>query len=213
LKRVPAWLRWLVGVAVIIVGLIVVADLFDWNLLRGVVGREASAMAGRQIVIRGNLKVHLISWTPGAIADDVEVGATPGVGQGDLAHIARFAIKVRLVSLLIGRVELPLVDLEQPQIWAFRNPAGLSNWRGAANNAKPLKLPPIQHFVINAGHLRLTDQKRRMTLNADLQSSETLTAGGRGAFQLTGQGKLNSDPFNLVLSGGPLLEVQTNRPY
>jgi uncharacterized protein involved in outer membrane biogenesis len=212
-RRIPTWLRWLTGVIVVLVALVVLAGLFDWNMLRGPIGRQVSAMAGRRIELRGDLKVHLLSWTPGATADDVEVGSTPGVTSGDLAHIGRFAVKIKLLPLLIGRVELPLVDFEQPTIWAVRNADGLSNWRSKANDAKPTKLPPIQHLVINQGQLQMTDQKRRMTLSAQLQSSETLNGGGQGAFHLTGRGALNHEPFSLDLNGGALIQVRTDRPY
>ena len=211
--RTPPWARRAAVATLILVVLAVLVSLFDWNLLRGVVSSEASALAGRSISIRGDLKVRLLSLTPGATANDVSVGGTSGAGGGDLAHIGAFSLKIKLLPLLIGRVELPLVDLEQPQIWAVRNRDGLTNWRSASNNAKPAKLPPIQHFVINAGQLQLVDQQRKLVLRAQLQSSETVNGAGQGTFQLLGRGAINRDPFSLNLSGGPLIDVRTDRPY
>lgn len=217
MSRPRAWVRWGSAAGAVVAAAIVAAllfqALFDWNLLRGAVGRQASAMAGRTIQIRGDLKVHLLSWTPQASAGDVLVGSTPGVGGGDLAQIGQFTIRIKLLPLFFGQVELPLVDFERPQIWALRNADGLSNWRSKTSNSQPVKLPPIQHFVINDGHLRLVDLKRRMVLQADLQSSETLTGGGGGVFHLLGRGSINREPFNLTLTGGPLIEVRANHPY
>ena len=214
-RRVPPWVKWVV-VPIVVLVLAVAAFLnwFNWNRMRGPIGRWASAAAHRTIVIHGDLKVHLLSWTPGAQAYDVTIGGTPGVGpSGQLAELGEFAFKIKLIPLLIGRVELPLIDLENPQFWAYRGADGRTNWRAPDNETKPTKLPPIQHLVINNGSLQLVDEKRRMTLRAHVQSSETMVGSGQGSFQLTGQGSINRDPFILNLSGGALIDVKTDRPY
>lgn len=202
------------GVVVAVLAVLAIAvSLFDWNWLRGPIGRQASAIAGRTIRIDGDLKVHLLSFTPSATAGDLRIGATNGMA-GDLARVGRFGVQVKLLPLLIGRVELSLVDLENPDITAYRDASGRANWQTPDSAGRPTRLPPIQRFVINNGHLRLIDKTRRMTLTATVQSSETEAAGGRhGVFQLLGRGSLNSDPFSLSLTGGSLLDVRAERPY
>lgn len=200
-------------VLAVLSGLSAALSLFDWNLLRGPIGRQASLMTGRVIRIEGDLKVHLLSFTPSATADDLHIGASNGLG-GDLARVGRFGVAIKLLPLLWGQVELPLIDLQNPVITAWRDASGRANWQTPADAGKPAKLPLIRRFVINNGRFHLVDQTRRMVLDAALQSSETLAAHGRaGAFQLRGQGSLNSDPFSLSLSGGPLLNVRRDRPY
>lgn len=197
----------------VLLGLSVAISLFDWNLLRGPIGRQASLMTGRAIRIDGDLKVHLLSFTPSATADDLHIGASNGLG-GDLARVGRFGAVIKLLPLLWGQVELPLIDLENPDITAWRDASGRANWQTQADAGKPAKLPLIRRFVINNGRFQLVDRTRRMVLNAVLQSSETLAIHGRaGVFQLRGRGSLNNDPFSLALSGGPLLNVRRDRPY
>ena len=195
----------------LLAGLLAAASITNWNPMRGLVGRQASRMAGRTIQIHGDLRVHLLSWTPSATADDLQVGSSNGTA-GDLARIGRLGVQVRLLPLLTGRVELPLIDLERPDIHAVRDASGRANWRSAGART-PTKLPPIQHFVINNGHLHLMDQQRRLVIDAGIQSSETLGQGGQGSFLLSGLGSLNRTPFSLRLSGGPLIHVRINRPY
>ncbi len=215
-KRRSAWKRTglvLAGVlAVLVIAVALFAALFDWNLLRGPIGRQASLMSGRTVRLNGNLKVHLFSFTPEAVADDLEIGGSNGI-PGDLARVGRFDVKIKLLPLLVGRVELPLLDLEGADINAVRNAAGKVNWRTAANGTPPMKLPPIQRLIVNNGHLHLADQVRRLTLDASLQSRETDAGSGKGTFQLSGRGALNRNPFSLELSGPPLLNVRADRPY
>ncbi len=198
----------------LLIALVLVLASLNANMLRGPISAEASLMAHRPIAIRGDLKLHLFSWTPGAEAYDVTVGATPGVGPpGLLAQIGKFAIKVKLTPLFVGRVELPLVEADQPKIWAYRDAEGQDNWRPAGAAPAPTRLPPIQHLAITGGQLQLIDKKRRIVLRAGVQSSETQVGSGRGSFQLTGQGSINQEPFVLNLTGGALIDVKTDQPY
>ena len=216
-RRVPRWAWWSGGVVgVLVVAVLLFAALFDWNLLRGPIAREASAISHRPVRIDGNLKVHLLSWSPTATAERVWVGNPSWTHGGQLAQVGRLTVSIKLLPLLTGRIDLPLLDLEQPDISLLRDPSGRANWHADPNSSAPLKLPPIEHFIVNNGHLRLVDQKRNMVLTGTVQSRETaVSAGARpaGAFELHGAGTINQDPFAVEITGGPLLNVRRDRPY
>ena len=198
--------------AIVLAGLALLLTNTNWNFLRGPVGRTASAMAHRAIIIHGDLTAHLLSLEPRVSAGDLEVGSSSGVA-GDLARVGRFQAQIRLLPLLTGQVQLPLIDLERADIRAVRDSAGHANWRTPAGGEAPMKLPPIEHLVVRDGRLHLLDQTRRLVIEAEVQSNETLAPGGHGEFRLTGQGSLNGAPFSLNLTGGPLLYVKATRPY
>jgi uncharacterized protein involved in outer membrane biogenesis len=208
------WTGGVLGVVVICVVLFLA--WFNWNMLRGPIAREASRMSHRPVRIDGDLKVHLLSWTPSASAQRVWIGNPAWTHGGQLADIGQLTVSIKLLPLLIGRIELPLLDLEQPTISLFRDTSNRVNWRSEATNAPPLKLPPIQHFIINDGHLKMIDQKRRMVLTGTVQSRENdIHAGAStgGSFELQGAGSINSDPFLLRIRGGALLNVRRDKPY
>ena len=217
LSHIPRGAWWTGGViAVLILGVVMFAALFDWNLLRGPIASEASVISHRPIRIDGDLKVHLLSWTPSATADRVWIGNPDWTHGGQLATVSRLRVSIKLLPLLIGRVDLPLVDLEKPDISLLRDPSGRMNWRTEANNPAPLKIPPIEHFVVNDGHLLLVDQEKKIVLTGTIQSQETaVRVGARpaGAFELRGDGSINQEPFSLHVTGGPLLNVRRDRPY
>ena len=215
--RLPPWAAWTAGVIVAVMGVVgLFLAIFDWNMARGAIGREASALSGRPVRIDGNLKVHLLSWTPSASAEQVWVGNPAWVRGGQLAQVERLTVSIRLLPLLIGRIELPLVDLEKPDLALFRDASDRANWRRDNQPAAPLKLPPIQQFIIHGGHVRLVDQRRHMVLAGAVESRESDVrpgASGGGSFQLQGSGTLNQDPVLLNIVGGPLLNVRHDQPY
>ena len=51
---------------VLIAAIVLFLLLFDWNMLRGPIGRWASARYDREIQLNGDLDVKLFSWTPSA---------------------------------------------------------------------------------------------------------------------------------------------------
>ena len=216
LRRIPRWARWsgaTVGVLILAVALFL--SWFNWNMLRGPIAREAARISHRPVRIDGDLRVHLWSWTPSATADRVWIGNPAWLGTGKLADIGRLTVSIRLWPLLGGHIELPLLDLENPDIALFRDSAGRANWRVNPNAQTPLRLPPIQHFILRGGHVRLVDQKKNMMLAGTVQSRENgiTSNGGSGSFDFLGVGTINRDPFSLTITGGPLLNVRRDRPY
>jgi uncharacterized protein involved in outer membrane biogenesis len=211
LHRIPRSIWWTLGISsLLILALAFFLAWFNWNMLRGPIARQASAMTGRQVRIDGNLAVHLWSWTPSATVDGLKIGNPAWMGGGDVADIDRLTVAAKFWPLLIGRVELPLVRADRPTIDLYRDAGGRINWQ-FGRSSQPAKLPPIQHFIIDNGHLSYIDKKRNLIIVGTMQSSET--GGGQGSFHLVGNGSINRDPFLLTITGASLINVRRDRPY
>ena len=226
LRRAP-WLKifaWAGGImAALLVIILLILTFANWNMLRGPIGKFASAAAGRDIVIAGDLKVHPWSLTPRIEVNDLRVGnpywgqrqklewATP---ENHLARIPRANARIELWPLLTGDVVFRELELTQPDVRLSRDAQGLANWGkdpSARTQNKPLQLPLMKKFAIENGALNFIDGKRKVNLQARVNSGETL--GGDGGFSLNGDGTLNNQPFKLEMTGGGLLQVKRNRPY
>ena len=209
----PLFWRW-TGTIVFVVLVAAIAWLYflDWNTMRGPVGRYVSHRLGREVRIEGDLKVHLFTWTPNLSAERVTV-ANPDWVKSDkrAADIGRFAVAVRLMPLFKGKTILPYVAFDKPEVLVVRDSSGRTNWdMGGAKDG--YSLPPIHRFTVNDGHLTIDDAVRKMQFVGTINSNEERGAGDR-AFQLTGDGTLNRNKFTTDIHGGPLLNVDSSKPY
>ena len=201
--------------AVIAIGVAVLVAVWDWNWFRGPLARLASARMHRPVAISGDLHVHLWSWTPSVVVDGVHIGNPAwAADRGRMADIGRIAVTIRLLPLLGGHTDLRLLEFDNPDLRLYRDPHGRATWDfsdGAKSN-EPLRLPPIRNFIIRGGRLNVRDDVRKLTFSGMVSASERLGAVNHG-FELRGQGALNAQPFTLRVTGGPLLNIDRDRPY
>lgn len=212
-KAIGLWAGGVVGV--LFAALVLFLVFADWNALRGPVGRIASNMTGREIVLAGNLDVDPWSWTPRVHVEDLRIGNLPHYRErGQFAEIGEAHVAFRLLPLLVGRFEIVRIDLDNADVALYRNAEGVSNWSSPQRaEGKPFNLPAIREFSLTNGRLRFEDEKRSLTLNATFNTSERLDARNPGRFTLAGEGEINNRPFTIDLSGAPLLNVRRDRPY
>lgn len=205
----------LIAALLLIVAVVVFLVIFDWNWLRGPVSRVASAALHREVRIEGDLDVHPWSFSPRVEAHRVRVGNPAWAGPQPMGVVDRLAVQVKVLPLLKGDVVLPLLEVNRPNVGLVREADGRNNWTfgDGKQRDKPLKLPAIQHFIIDDGHLRFEDKQRQITFVGTVTSNEHATGDGRGFFRLEGQGQLNRAPFTALVTGGPLLNVSPDRPY
>ena len=218
--RLPAyrpWHPWALAVLAVFVMLVIFfAFIFQWNWLKGPIERVASRDTGRTVLIDGDLHVNLWSWHPTASVAGVAI-SNPDWAQrgGNTAAVEHIDLQTRLWPLLWGQLDLISLSLTNPRFDLFRDKQGRANWEfgtSAADNAKPMDIPPIQNFTITNGKLSVNDAARHLTMTATVNSHEN--AGGQQAgFLLNGNGTINGNPFQMRITGGPLLHVDRSQPY
>jgi len=197
----------------VLIAAIVTLYFLDWNQMRGPVGRYLSHRTGREVRIDGALSVKLFSFQPSIDARGIYVGNPKWVGEKQAAAVKALKLELRLMPLLVGKLILPLVQIEQPDILLVRDESGRTNWdSGGKNPNQALQLPPIRRFLVTDGHVRIDDAVRKLHF-AGTVSSEESQSGGRAAFTLKGDGTLNQNKFLADVAGGPLLNVDESKPY
>jgi uncharacterized protein involved in outer membrane biogenesis len=219
LRTLPRWGQGLLAALVLIIGatLIFLAQP-NWNWARPVVASIASGKLHRPVRIDGNLRVHLFSLTPQATVFGLKVGQPDWGAKAGLkpylAEVDAVAVTAELMPAFIGRIVLPRLQVERPNVVLYQDKDGRANWdfSDGRNKGKPTKLPPIRNFIINDGHLTLTSVQRKLTFTGTVNAHEKADTGGQ-AFALVGDGSLNNRKFELNATGGPLLNVRTSVPY
>ncbi|MFN6981143.1 MAG: AsmA family protein [Brevundimonas sp.] len=206
---------WAGGVGLLLIGLVVLAlILFDWNMLRGPIGRWASAEYDRDIALQGDLDVNLFSWTPSAVVRGLKIGGPQWARDRDTADVDEIRASVRLRKLFAGQLEMPLLSFTRPQVVLITDKDGRNSWD--LNPDKPdtgegMKLPVIQQLVITDGRLVFDEQRRGLKLEATVDAREG--QGDDAGFVLDGEGEVNGSPLKLRVQGGPFIDIRRDRPY
>jgi AsmA family protein len=211
--------RWTgIVVAAFLFAAIVTLYFLDWNQMRGVVGRYASARSGREVRIDGNLKVDLFRWRPHVSVGGLYIGnansADPAwTGRPQAARIDQTDLEFRLFPAIMGNWILPLLKVDHPDLLLMRDAVGRTNWDQTVQGpAASWHIPPIQRFLVQNGHVEIDDAVRKLKFIGTI-SSEEQAGGGRAAFLLDGDGTLNGNKFLANVHGGPLLNVDETKPY
>ena len=203
------------GVTLLLVAaLILFLLLFDWNMLRGPIGRWASARYDREIALNGDLDVRLLSWTPSVHVRDLRIGGPDWARERDTLRVEDLQASVRLRALMTGHVEMPLVAVTRPRAVLIADEDGRQSWRlnpDAPDTGEGLKLPPINRLLIRDGRLTLDERRRNIRLEATLNAREG--SNGRAGFHLDGRGTINGTPLTVLVRGGPFINIRRDRPY
>ncbi|HEY0104337.1 MAG TPA: AsmA family protein, partial [Brevundimonas sp.] len=197
-------------IAVIVIFLM----LFEWNWLRGPIGRWATARYDREIVLAGDLDVRLFSLTPSARIQDLRIGGPDWARARDTLRIDDATASVRLGPLLTGRIEMPLVEIARPEVVLIAMEDGRRSWvldPDKPDTGEGLKLPPINRLIIRDGTLSLDEQGREIKLEATINAREG--SDGDAGFRLAGEGTINGTPLTLEVRGGPFINIKRNQPY
>ena len=186
---------------------------FQWDWMRGPLSAYASAQTGRRVRIEGHLDVHPFHLQPYATVRGLKVGNPRWAGPGDAFDLGQTTVKVKLLPLLIGRTEFPLIRIEHPTVALVQDKTGRNNWTIGRPTSKPAALPPIQRFILTDGKLTVDDQKRHLVFHGTVSTEENAITGTGGGFRMEGEGSLNRAPFTMHISGAPLINVRRDRPY
>ena len=212
-KRIGIWAGGVFGA--LIVAFVLFITFADWNALKGPISRFASAATGRQIVIRGDLDVDPWSFTPEFHVSDLYIGNPRHYAdRGAFAVVRDANASVRLFPLFVGRLDFVRLDLNGADLSLYRNAEGVSNWSSPRTaRGRQFNLPAIREFSLDEGRVRYEDDKRRLVLDATFSTQESADPRNPGRFALIGEGSINRQPFQLELTGAPLLNVRRDRPY
>jgi uncharacterized protein involved in outer membrane biogenesis len=208
----PVWAYVLAAVAAL---LIIFVLIFDWNWFKGPLARYASRQTGRVVRIDGNLDVHVFSLHPRATINGLKVSNPNWAPAGDTAQVPKLFVQVALWPLLRGDFVWEKVVAQSPNIVFLRDKQGRATWefgKDSAENAKPLDIPPIRQFLISNGTVHIEDDLRRMVFDGSLAANENADVKG-DAFRMLGKGTLNKHSFQMNVSGGPLINVDRDKPY
>ena len=211
------WIATIVGA--LLLALVLFALFFDWNMLRPMIARTITAKTGRAASIDGDLKVHLLSWTPSAEINGITLENPPWADRKLMFRAKQIDVSVSLGRLLQGQIVVPHMKIIEPVMNLERDANGRASWElgskaGTPNgNRKPSKIPTIQRLLIQDGELHVADKIRKLQFGGSIVAVEDEGKSDSSAFKVRAKGTLNDKPFKLEADGGPLLNLTPHKPY
>lgn len=164
----------LLGIVVVLVlaGLILAPQLVDLDHFKAPIAAELSERAGRPVELAGPIALSLLPF-PAVTARDLRVANPPGAAVASMVRLRALEVKLALLPLLAGRIELNYATLVEPEIDLERLPNGAPNWRSPAaapapNRAGAPSEPGRSHAAAAIASLvRLTIQNGAVTWRGD----------------------------------------------
>jgi AsmA family protein len=203
----------LAAITAIVVLAVILAIALDRGFLRGALLRSASARAGRAITVQGSFRVHLLSFHPHLIAEDVEVGNPSWMPAGTAAEIKRFALDFEWPRF--GH-SFRIVKLEATgaMLHLSRDSSGHSNWQWALRQHEGrADLPIIRSLKVPSAHVVLDDQRRHLQFDGVVTVEDGEATEGLRPLRLEGAGQLNGRDVTVEIIGDPLAQADHAKPY
>lgn len=125
------------------------------TLLTAQVGDRIAALTGRTVTIGSSPTLSFYP-RPAITVDDVSIAGSEGTGAGPLVAIARVRARLRLLPLLIGRVEFDEFVLTAPRVHLVSDQAGHPNWL-LANSALAAAARDPANGRLGIGQLTVTN--------------------------------------------------------
>lgn len=210
--RFPPLLRRLAIAFLALAVVLAIAWVVPWklNLLRGWIGERVQAATGRTLVIDGDLWWRF--GRPGRLTVEGVRFANPSwAGRAEFLQARRVEVDVALWPLLHGRIVLPRVRAEQPDLWMERAPDGRRTWRldRAQNDAK--RTLHLGSVTLDRGVVTYAETARRAEVRIAV---ETTASGGRARLQADASGRWNDLPVKAHAEGDEVLQLRNDdRPY
>ncbi|MEZ5830265.1 MAG: AsmA family protein [Dongiaceae bacterium] len=129
---------WIVGGLIGLVIVVAVAAPFfiDLNDYKAEIAAKAKEATGRDLAIDGNISLSILP-SPGVTVSGIRFGNAPGGSVPDMATLDSATVKVALMPLLSGKVEVQEVVLDKPTFIFEKLKDGSGNWQIAPEVQAP----------------------------------------------------------------------------
>ena len=198
----------------LLLALAVFIALFDWNWLRGPIGKRVTAATGREFSI-GDLDVDL-GLRPLVRAKDIHFANARWSKQPEMVSIDAVEFSVYLPALLRGRVDLPYVHLDAARVLIERNEQGRGNWQMESSGKKTAggRMPVIRDLIVNEGRLIVREARLQTSADLTLRSLKRRDDQERAPLVAAGHGTFRGQPFELNGTiNSPLDLRNSERPF
>jgi uncharacterized protein involved in outer membrane biogenesis len=211
--------RWLIIVLAALPALLLAAVLVlslldvtvDLDHLRGGVETSASAALGRDVSIKGPVRLELSGW-PSIEVQDVEIANVPGASADVFFKAGLARLQIGVLPLLRGELQIGEITAEKVTLNLENDTEGRANWVFGEDAGKGTDAESRERLLSFEGLHELSLQQVALTYHdAALGKTVTFSIDSLYGEASPGQpmdmelnGTLQEQPYHLQLSGGPV---------
>jgi AsmA family protein len=202
---------WYVALVLLVVAIIVLVALWDWNWFKGPVERQVEARTGRSFDIGGDLDVDLGRVTR-IRADALRFGNADWSKDPTMASVDRLDFGIEVWPLLLHRqVRIPDIHLAAPRLRLEKGPKGIGNWVFGPQGGTQ---PRFGRLWIDDGRLRFVDAAAKTDVDVRVDSAAPGKGEAAPPIDASGGGKWKGTPFTVRgHAQSPLALRDTDQPY
>jgi uncharacterized protein involved in outer membrane biogenesis len=220
--KIVAWS--LLGLIAVVVLLVILVLLFDWNYAKPWINKQVSQATGRTFAIKGDLSVKWSlndrqeagwrAWvpTPRVSAEDISFANVDWAKNQEMAEVKKLVFSVSPLPLLEKKFILPGVEIERPHLSIDRAGDGKNNWTfkldSAGDEPSEWRLE-LQRLVVNNGLIQVLDAIRKVDMKADINTEVDSQYGISWKFA----GSYNGETVSGSGRAGTLVALQQQNPY
>jgi AsmA protein len=123
-------------IAVLVLALLAAWLLVDPNDYKERIAAAVKSSTGRELAMPGAIELSLFPWLALQIGP-ASLGNPAGFGAEPFAVVQRAALRVKLLPLLRGQVQVGRIEIDGLDLRLAKNAAGKGNWEDFANESGP----------------------------------------------------------------------------
>ncbi|HWI24022.1 MAG TPA: AsmA family protein [Lysobacter sp.] len=195
-----------------LVALLVLIALWDWNWFKPLVERQVEARTGRHFEITGNLDVDDFGWTPVIQVGGPRFGNAAWSKEPTMAAADCLQLAIELKPLLFHRdVSIPQLRLTKPRLRLEVGPEGVGNWKFGEPSTRPARYDGLW---IDDGELVFLDPKTRTDFKVAVRSVASQAKATAPPILASGGGHWKGRAFKVEgRAESPLALRERTRPY
>ncbi|WP_369980177.1 AsmA family protein [Xanthomonas bundabergensis] len=194
--------------------LLIVILVFDWNWFKGPVERAVQSRTGREFHIDGDLDVDL-GGTTTIRGDGLRFANAGWSKQAQMASAQRAEIDLSIWPLLRGKVRIPEIRLTQPNLLLETGPDGQpGNWSFGSSDGGMQVI--LGRLLVQQGRLKFQDLPGRTDIDVSVDSltSQRSRSDAAPPIAVAGDGRWRGNPFTLKGSTASPLELsESDHPF
>lgn len=149
----PVQKKWLIRIAITVAGLLVIAALIPFLIpadrFKTLIVTELRKALGREVTVE-HAELTLLPG-PGIVLKNVIIQEDPQFSQNPFLRLNLFRVRVKILPLLTGKIDIASLNLDRPELQLIKNQAGRWNYESLALLSTPAQSAPTSPSKSSSG--------------------------------------------------------------